>query len=262
MTCIRRPAVARGRPVGDAGGLDGRGDRVARPRRSPGARRRPAGRPRRGSGRRPRPARRAAGSIRARIVSGWSSERWYSAEPSMSHTPAHARRAEDLVVRVARRAADPAAGHPADELVRRDVDQHGDPDARVARSARASSSAPRLHVGPREAVEDHAAVGVGPAEPVEQQADGDLVGHELARVHVAPGLDAERRPVADGGPEQVAGGHDRDPQPLGEERRLRPLPGAGRAEEDDDLHLSAGAPPWRGGPKAPASTRASARRRA
>ena len=133
-------------------------------------------------------------------------------------------------------------GHPADDLVRGDVDQDGDPDARVARRE-GLVERPRLHVGPGEAVEDHAAVGVGPAQPVEQQADGDLVGHELARVHVAPGLDAERRPVADGGPEQVAGGHDRDPEPLGKERRLRPLPGPGAPRRMTTCMASRSAPP-------------------
>ena len=148
--------------------------------------------------------------------------------------PGYAGRAEDLVVRVARRAADPAARHAADELVGGDVDQHGGPRPASPRSASASSSASACtsvrgkpsRITPR--------AGVGPAEPVEQQADGDVVGHELARVHVAPGLDAERRPIADGGPEQVAGGDDRDPEPLGKERRLGALPGAG-AQEDDDL---------------------------
>ena len=67
----------------------------------------------------------------------------------------------------------------------------------------------------------------GPAEPVEQEPDGDLVGHELPRVHVAAGLDAQGRPVADGGPEQVAGGHDRDAEPVASNGAWVPFPAPG-----------------------------------
>ena len=50
------------------------------------------------------------------------------------------------------------------------------------------------------------------------------------------------RAIADGGPEQVARRDDRDAQAIREERRLRALPGARSAEQDDDLHLTAAAP--------------------
>ena len=40
------------------------------------------------------------------------------------------------------------------------------------------------------------------------------------------------RPVADRGPEQVAGGDHRDPEPLREQRRLAALAGTGGAEQD------------------------------
>ena len=164
--------------------------------------------------------------MRARIVSGRSSERWYSSEPSRSQTPADVRRAEQLVVRVARRATDPAAGHPADQLLGRDVDEHGHADRGVA-LAEGRVERPRLDIGPREAVEDHPAAGVGAGEPVEQQAHGDLVGHELAGVHVAARLDAQRGAIADRGPEQVAGGDDRDPEPVARSGACVPFPAPG-----------------------------------
>ena len=78
-----------------------------------------------------------------------------------------------------------------------------------------------------------------PGEPVQQQADDDLVGHQLARVHVPTGLDPERRAVADGRPEQVAGRDHGDPEAIGEQRRLGALPGAGGAKEDDRVHGTA-----------------------
>ena len=55
------------------------------------------------------------------------------------------------------------------------------------------------------------------AEPVEQHPDRDVVGDELAALHVAARLEPDRRAVADGGAEQVAGRDVRDTEPLGED---------------------------------------------
>ena len=57
-------------------------------------------------------------------------------------------------------------------------------DLRAARAASAASSAARLGLGPREAVEDRAIARVGLAEPVEEHPDRQVVGHELAAIHV------------------------------------------------------------------------------
>ena len=149
--------------------------------------------------------------------------------------PWHVGRAEALVVRVARRAADPATGHAADELLAGHVDEDRGRDPLAALGERLVERL-GLHARPREAVEDHAAGRVVPGEPLEEQADGDLVGHELARVHVPARFHAQRRAVADGRPEQVAGRHHGDPEAGGEQRRLGALPGAGGAEEDDRIH--------------------------
>ena len=82
---------------------------------------------------------------------------------------------------------------PADELLGGHVDEHG--ARRRRRSRAASARVERLGLGtrPREAVEDRPGGRVGPAEAVEEQADRDLVGHELAALHVALRLEAERR---------------------------------------------------------------------
>jgi hypothetical protein len=85
-----------------------------------------------------------------------------------------------------------------------------------------------LHRGPREPVEDHAVGRVGPGEPVQQQADDDLVGHELARVHVPARLDPERRAIADGGPEQVAGRDHGYPRRSASRGAWVPFPAPGR----------------------------------
>ena len=48
------------------------------------------------------------------------------------------------------------------------------------------------------------------AQPVADDPDGDLVGHQVAGVHVLLGLDAEVGLLRDVGPEDVAGGDGRD----------------------------------------------------
>ena len=72
------------------------------------------------------------------------------------------RRAEDLVVRVAGGPADPAAGHPPDQLLGRDVDEDGDARPPASRLGERVVERRGLDVGPREAVEDDAAGGVRP----------------------------------------------------------------------------------------------------
>ena len=49
--------------------------------------------------------------------------------------------------------------------------------------------------GPGEAVEDVATLGVGHVEPLLDDADHDVVGQQLARVHVRLGLEPESLPL-------------------------------------------------------------------
>ena len=78
--------------------------------------------------------------------------------------------------------------------------------------------------------------GVRLGQPVEEHLDRDRVGHELAALHVAPGLEADRRAVVDGGPEQVAGRDVGEAESRREDRRLGALAGAGGAEQDQEGH--------------------------
>src|SRR5918993_1885623 len=145
------------------------------------------------------------------------------------------RRAPDLVVGVPRRAADPAAREALDEVLHGHVHEDGRGDARVPAFEGAVQRV-GLDGGAREPVEDDAPGGVIAAEPFEQEADGDVVGNELPRVHVSPRFRAQLRTVADGGAEQVPGGDHRDPEPVREQRRLRALAGTGGTEQDHHVH--------------------------
>jgi hypothetical protein len=91
-----------------------------------------------------------------------------------------------------------------------------------------------------EAVEDRAILRVGLIESVEQHPDRDVVRHQLAAFHEPARLEADRRPVAHRGPEEVTGGDVRDPEPLGKERGLRPLACSWRSEENHYRHPIAG----------------------
>ena len=132
--------------------------------------------------------------------------------------------------------ADPAAGHAPDQLLLRARRRGRRRDPRAALGERLVERL-GLDGRPREAVEDDPGGRVRPAQPVEQEPDRDLVGDELPGVHVAPRLHAQGRPVADGGPEQVPGGDDRDARGASaEQRRLGALPGAWGAEQDHHVH--------------------------
>ena len=100
----------------------------------------------------------------------------------------------------------------------------------------------------REPVEHEARGGVRRDEPVADQRDGQVVGHELAgredRLHPASQL----RPVRDRGAEHVAGGDVRDAVVGRDPLRLRALAGALRARERE-VHP-------RGSPRSSASSSA------
>ena len=96
-----------------------------------------------------------------------------------------------------------------------------------------SSSASACEHVAREAVEQEAVLGVRLLHPVLGHADGDLVGDQVAGVHVRLRLLAQLGVLADVGAEEVARGDVRDRQVLGKERGLRSLARTGRSDEDD-----------------------------
>src|SRR3954453_4229563 len=90
-----------------------------------------------------------------------------------------------------------------------------------------------LLVGAREAVEEEAVLGVRLGEPVEDHADDDLVGDEVAAVHVLLGLLAEVRLLLDRLAQHVPRRDVREREVLLEALRLGALSRAGRAEQDE-----------------------------
>src|SRR3954454_21138128 len=107
------------------------------------------------------------------------------------------------VVRVAVRAHAPAR-EAADEVVLGHVDEQRRSEPAVDLPQRVVERLGLL-VGPREAVEQEPVGGVLLAEAVEDHGDDELVGHEIAAVHVRLGLLAEIRLVLDGLAQHVAG---------------------------------------------------------
>ena len=78
------------------------------------------------------------------------------------------------------------------------------------------------------------------AESLEEDVDDRVVGDELAAAHVPVGRGPERRPRRHRGAQEIAGSEDRNPEMLGQDRRLRPLPGPRSTEQDDDRHSNPG----------------------
>jgi hypothetical protein len=77
-----------------------------------------------------------------------------------------------------------------------------------------------------------AAAGVGLAQPLGDEPDHHVVGHQRAGVHDALGLAPERRAGRHRLPQHLAGGDLRHAPLAGELARLGALAGAGRPEED------------------------------
>ena len=120
--------------------------------------------------------------------------------------------------------ADPAAAHALHDLLIGDLDgDHGvEGDARLLQS---------LGLGDRagHAVQDEAGLAVVLGQALGDDADDHLVGDQLAGVHVLLGLQAHRRAVLHGGPEDVASGDGGDVQLLVQDLSLGALAGARRA---------------------------------
>jgi hypothetical protein len=129
-------------------------------------------------------------------------------------------------------AAHPAAGDPPDHLLLGDLQVEHAVQSQFPPGQVGVQRLGLAHVA-REAVQQEALGGVVLGEPVLRHADGDLVRHQPARVHVRLRLLAEFGALADVGAEEVARGDVRDREVLGEERGLRPLARTGRPDQDD-----------------------------
>ena len=145
-------------------------------------------------------------------------------------------RVGDEVVDVAVGGADPAAGHPRDEVLERHVDVAGEVDPPAGLGQRLVEGL-GLDLRPREAVEDRPVDGVGRLETVEEDPDDGRVRHELAAAHVPVGLAPERRPGRDrrraAGRRRSTGTPDaREDRRLGPLARARERPGETRTSRD------------------------------
>ena len=89
-----------------------------------------------------------------------------------------------------------------------------------------------LRVGAREAVEEHAGGGVAGGQPLAEHRDDEVVGDQVAAGHDGLGLEPERRPVAHGGAQHVAGGDVGQAAGHGHARSLGALTGARGAHQD------------------------------
>src|SRR5690606_24520247 len=87
----------------------------------------------------------------------------------------------------------------------------------------------------REPIENKALLRIGLLEALAHQADHDLVGHQLARAHVALRLPAERGALGASGAQHVAGGDLRHTQALSQDRRLGAF-AAGRWAKENESH--------------------------
>jgi hypothetical protein len=90
-----------------------------------------------------------------------------------------------------------------------------------------------LRDGPREAVEEEPDLRIGLGQAVLHHRHGDLVGDEVAGVHVDLRLLAELGLTADVGPEDVARRDRRNAEPTGDDLRLGALARSGGPQEDD-----------------------------
>ena len=130
--------------------------------------------------------------------------------------------------------ADRAAGDARHQLLAGHLDVDGGIDLLAAAGQRLVEG---LGLGDRarEAVQDRTAGSLGLAQLLHEHVDGDVVGDQLAAVHVGLGPLAQRRAVAQGRAEQVAGGQVRDAQVSAQRLGLGALAGGHRADQQQDL---------------------------
>jgi hypothetical protein len=128
--------------------------------------------------------------------------------------------------------ADPAAGQPPDGLVVGHVDEQ---DGRELAAELRQRLVERLRLGDRarEPVEQEAVAGLVALHALEDDADDDVVGDELAPVHVLLGLLPELGALRDGGPQHVPGRDVGQVEVLLQALGLGALPGPRGAEQDE-----------------------------
>src|SRR5699024_4186233 len=91
--------------------------------------------------------------------------------------------------------------------------------------------------GARETVEEETGLRVVLLQTRLDHADGHVVGHQVAGVHVGLGLEAQRRALADVRAEQIAGGNVGDAELLGENGGLGALAGTGGTKENESHYF-------------------------
>ena len=158
------------------------------------------------------------------------------------------RRERDVVVPAAA-PADPASAEPRHRLLVGHLEEHHPVEGRPLGLEQLVERL-RLRRRPREAVQDEPLPAVRLGEPLADESDDHRVGDQLARVHVAPGLEPEPGAVRDGLPQHVPGRDLRHAPARGEPARLRSLPGPRRSQQHDP-HLRPG--PSCGGAGSPRS---------
>src|SRR3954469_22413578 len=121
-------------------------------------------------------------------------------------------------------------GEPADQLVLVD-DQFEHAVEGLAEVGQRAAQLLGLRDGARETVEQETGLGVGLSQAVAHHGDGDLVGHQVAGVHVDLGLLAQLGLTADVGAEDVAGRDGRNAEPARDDLGLGPLAGPRRAQQ-------------------------------
>ena len=123
--------------------------------------------------------------------------------------------------------ADPAAAEAAhDDLVGSlDGDHMIEADARLLQSF-------GLGDGAGHPVQNIALGAVGFCHPLHHDADDDLVGDQLARVHIGLSLLAHLSALLDGGTEHISRGDGRDIKLLTDDGRLGAFAGPRRAQEN------------------------------
>ncbi len=138
------------------------------------------------------------------------------------------------VVRRAAGRAHPAPADAAHQLLGRDLDVDHPIDRLILLGERLVERL-RLPHGAWEAIQDGSVAGIVLRQALHHHRDGQLIGDELPALHVVARFLAQLRAIAQRLAEEVAARHVWQAELLGEDAGLRPLAGADRTDEEDDL---------------------------
>ena len=125
--------------------------------------------------------------------------------------------------------ANQPAGQAIDQAFIRDFHVQDAVDLAIERLQHGAEDDRLLH-RPGEAIEQHAALRVGPLQPLAEHRNRDFIRHQRATGHELLGAQAKRGPAAEVLPEEIAGGDVPEAQFCFDIRGLGPLAGPGRAE--------------------------------